>query len=257
MIVVISPAKTLQFPSSEPKAYTQPIFAEEAQQLASKLKKLNAKKIADLMEVSDSIAELNFNRFQDFSFPFNPANAHHALRVFKGDVYQGLEAETLSENGLKFADQHLRILSGLYGLLRPFDLMQAYRLEMGTPFAYSPAKKNLYQFWGPKIALQLNEHAESIGTDTLLNLASQEYFKAVQLKTLRLKVKQCDFLDGDGNQYKMISFFAKKARGLMTRFILENQITKFEDLRAFDSEGYIFAPNRSSDNHYVFTRLKP
>lgn len=206
------------------------------------------------MDISPKLAELNHQRYHDFHLPFTEENARAALMVFKGEVYLGLKAEELNTNELNYAQDHLRILSGLYGLLKPFDLIQPYRLEMGTSLAVTATKKNLYQYWGATITEKVNEALAQSGTKTLVNLASQEYFQSIQPKKLKGEIVVCDFLDGKNGKMKMISFFAKKARGMMTNYIVKNEIKKADDLRGFDYEGYLYNPNLSKPNQYIFTR---
>jgi cytoplasmic iron level regulating protein YaaA (DUF328/UPF0246 family) len=251
LLIVISPAKTLDFetaPSTE--KYSQPRFLPQSQQLIDELKDLSTVDIASLMKLSDKLAALNMARFQTWQKPFNLENAKQALLAFKGDVYTGLDADTLDVAGLDFAQQHLRILSGLYGVLRPLDLMQAYRLEMGTKFA-NVKGKDLYQFWGS----QLRESIESELKDgVLINLASNEYFKAVEAKKLKARIITPVFKDWKNGQYKIISFYAKKARGLMSRYIIDHSIKEPENIKGFDSEGYRFSPEVSQADEWVFLR---
>ncbi|MES2627356.1 MAG: peroxide stress protein YaaA [Bacteroidota bacterium] len=255
MLAVISPAKTLEFENIPPVPETTlPDLLPQSEYLIEKLKKLSVKKIGALMDISPKLAELNHQRFHEFHTPFNEKNAKPSIMVFKGDVYLGMKAEEFSEKELKYAQHHLRMLSGLYGLLRPFDLMQPYRLEMGTSFAVTAAKKNLYQYWGNTITEKLNEALEEAGTKTLLNLASQEYFKAVVPKKLKGNVVVCEFLDGKNGKHKVISFFAKKARGMMANYLIKNEVKSPADLRGFDAEGYIYAPKLSTKDQFIFTR---
>ncbi len=251
MLIVISPAKTLDFetaPSTE--KCSQPRFLPQSQQLINELKDLSTADIATLMKLSDKLAALNMARFQIWQKPFNLENAKQALLAFKGDVYTGLDADTLDIAGLDFAQQHLRILSGLYGVLKPLDLMQAYRLEMGTKFA-NVKGKDLYQFWGS----QLRESIESELKDgALINLASNEYFKAVEAKKLKARIITPVFKDWKNGQYKIISFYAKKARGLMSRYIIDHRINDPENIKGFDSEGYRFSPKMSQADEWVFLR---
>jgi cytoplasmic iron level regulating protein YaaA (DUF328/UPF0246 family) len=251
LLIVISPAKTLDFetaPSTE--KCTQPRFLPQSQQLINELKHLSTADIATLMKLSDKLAALNMARFQTWQKPFNLENAKQALLAFKGDVYTGLDADTLDVAGLDFAQQHLRILSGLYGVLKPLDLMQAYRLEMGTKFA-NVKGKDLYQFWGS----QLRESIESELKDgVLINLASNEYFKAVEAKKLKARIITPVFKDWKNGQYKIISFYAKKARGLMSRYIIDHSINDPENIKGFDSEGYRFSPEMSQADEWVFLR---
>jgi len=202
------------------------------------------------MKLSDKLAALNMARFQTWLKPFNLDNAKQALLAFKGDVYTGLDADTLDEVGLEFAQQHLRILSGLYGVLRPLDLMQAYRLEMGTKFANKKGK-DLYQFWGSQLRDSLEAELKE---GVLINLASNEYFKAVEAKKLKARIITPIFKDLKNGQYKIISFYAKKARGLMSRYIIDHRLIKPESIKDFDSEGYRFSPEMSQADEWVFLR---
>lgn len=259
MLVVVSPAKSLDFESQlSTQNFTQPQFLVHSQELIDQLQGLAPQDIASLMKLSDKLAQLNYERFQDFQQPFSPDNARQAVLAFTGDVYQGLQAQQMSEQDLAFAQDHLRILSGLYGLLKPLDLMQAYRLEMGTKFENSRGK-NLYEFWGDILNRELNlllsiqaqtQHSEAV----LINLASNEYFKAAQAKQLQYPVITPVFKDFKNGQYKIISFYAKKARGLMARFIIENRLTHVEQLKGFDLEGYGFCEKSSNDQELVFLR---
>ncbi|MFW5451750.1 MAG: peroxide stress protein YaaA [Methylophagaceae bacterium] len=251
MLIVISPAKTLDFDNAPViSEHSQPRFLAQSQQLIDNLKKLSATEVASLMKLSDKLAGLNMARFQTWSLPFNLNNAKQAVLAFKGDVYTGLDAETLDKKGFKFAQQHLRILSGLYGVLRPLDLMQAYRLEMGTKFA-NVNGENLYQFWGN----QLRESIEvELADGVLINLASNEYFKALQANQLNARIITPIFKDWKNGQYKMISFYAKKARGLMSRYIIDRQINTPEKIQQFDSDGYRFSPEMSQGDDWVFIR---
>ncbi len=251
MLIVISPAKTLDFETaSSTENYTQPRFLPQSQQLINELKVLSATDIASLMKLSDKLAALNMARFQTWLKPFNLDNAKQALLAFKGDVYTGLDADTLDEVGLEFAQQHLRILSGLYGVLRPLDLMQAYRLEMGTKFANKKGK-DLYQFWGSQLRDSLEAELKE---GVLINLASNEYFKAVEAKKLKARIITPIFKDLKNGQYKIISFYAKKARGLMSRYIIDHRLIKPESIKDFDSEGYRFSPEMSQADEWVFLR---
>lgn len=224
-------------------------FGKEATLLIKDLKKLKSIEVQSLMNVSATIAELNTDRFNKWSLPFSLENAKPAIHAFKGDVYTGMDASSLTEDELNFAQESLSILSGLYGLLRPFDLMQAYRLEMGTKFA-TKRGKNLYEFWGDKITEEINAREK----DTLLNLASNEYFKAVNKKTLRANLITPVFKDEKKGVLKVISFFAKKARGMMARYIIQNHITNVEEIKNFNLGGYAFNQSLSTDKEWVFTR---
>lgn len=253
MLLVISPAKNLDFDTKpHTQNHSQPAFLEQSQLLIDELKPLTAVDVASLMKLSDKLAALNVARFNDWHTPFTLDNAKQAVLAFNGDVYTGLNAETLDDAGLEFAQQHLRILSGLYGLLKPLDLMQPYRLEMGTKFA-NQRGKNLYEFWGEQIRVAL-EAEPALDDGVLINLASNEYFKAVQAKKLSARIITPQFKDQKNGQYKMISFYAKKARGLMSRYIIDNQLTDAEQIKAFDSDGYYFSEQQSSGDDWVFLR---
>ncbi|TDT00507.1 peroxide stress protein YaaA [Erwinia rhapontici] len=254
MLMVISPAKTLDFESPlATTRYTQPMLLDESQKLIAVARQLSPADISSLMHISDKLAVLNAERFNDWQPDFTPDNARQAILAFKGDVYTGLQAETFSEAAFDFAQQHLRMLSGLYGLLRPLDLMQAYRLEMGIKLA-NPAGKDLYSFWGDKLTHALNAALAEQGDSVLINLASDEYFKAVKPKLLNAEIVKPVFLDEKNGKFKVISFYAKKARGLMSRYIIENELTQPEQLKKFDVDGYAFDADASKGNELVFKR---
>ncbi|BCQ36580.1 UPF0246 protein [Erwinia rhapontici] len=254
MLMVISPAKTLDFESPlATKRYTQPMLLDESQKLIAVARQLSPAEISSLMHISDKLAVLNAERFNDWQPDFTPDNARQAILAFKGDVYTGLQAETFSEAAFDFAQQHLRMLSGLYGLLRPLDLMQAYRLEMGIKLA-NPVGKDLYSFWGDKLTHALNAALAEQGDSVLINLASDEYFKAVKPKLLNAEIVKPVFLDEKNGKFKVISFYAKKARGLMSRYIIENELTQPEQLKKFDVDGYAFDADASKGNELVFKR---
>ena len=257
MLTVISPAKTLDFetPPTTRKA-SQPEFIEQAASLVNDARQLSPEDIRGLMGVSENIADLNHRRFMNWQQPFDLDNAKQALLAFKGDVYTGLEAETLSAAELTFAQKHLRILSGLYGVLRPLDLMQPYRLEMGLKFANSRGA-NLYQFWGDTIAASLNRQLKKTGSAVLLNLASNEYFKAVSAGALNAEVITPVFRDLKSGKYRVISFYAKKARGQMARYIIENGLDEPEDLKKYRVGGYRYSAKESTAREWVFTRDTP
>lgn len=257
MLSVISPAKTLDFetPAGTRKS-TQPEFLEQAATLVDDARKLEPADIRGLMGVSENIAALNHERFMNWHTPFDRDNAKQAVLAFKGDVYTGLEAETLSAAQLTFAQKHLRILSGLYGVLRPLDLMQAYRLEMGLKFANSGGA-NLYEFWGDELARSLNKQLKKTGTPILLNLASNEYFKAVKAGSLEADVVTPVFKDLKNGKYRIISFFAKKARGQMARYVIEKEINDIPALKRFRVAGYRYNAKESSARELVFTRDTP
>lgn len=254
MLSVISPAKTLDYetPPTTRKA-TQPEFIERAAALIEDARQMDPADIQSLMGVSDKIASLNHQRFMDWHTPFDKANAKQAILAFKGDVYTGLEADTMSASDFAFAQKHLRILSGLYGLLRPLDLMQPYRLEMGLKFGNSGGK-NLYEFWGESLTQSLNKQVKKTGTPILLNLASNEYFKAVKAGALDAEIITPVFKDLKGDKYKMISFFAKKARGMMTRYIIDKSVNDVAGLKKFKVAGYRYSAAESSARELVFLR---
>ena len=254
MLTVLSPAKTLDYESPSITDQTStPQFMDQSALLVDDARGLAPDDIRSLMGVSEAIASLNHERFMNWAPESTTANAKQAILAFKGDVYTGLEAETMSTNDLEFAQVHLRILSGLYGLLRPLDLMQPYRLEMGLKFS-NQRGKNLYEFWGERITDAINADLASAGTETLVNLASNEYFKAVKIKSLNADIITPQFKDLKNGQYKMISFFAKKARGVMARYIIDNQLTDPEQLKSFTGSGYYFSAEQSSGNNLVFLR---
>ncbi len=253
MIIVISPAKSLyELPPIQLEKYTEAIFLPEAEKIVSTLRKKKPAQLAKLMGISPKLAELNFQRFQAWSLPFTPENSWQAALMFNGDVYQGMKAETFSESEFEVAQQHLRILSGVYGLLKPLDLIQPYRLEMGTNIAVS-RKKNLYEFWKTKITNSLNQELAETGQKDLINLASNEYFSAIDTKKLKARIITPSFKEQKNGQYQMISFFAKKARGMMSRYIIENKISDPEEIKGFDSEGYYFNNQLSKGDNWVFT----
>jgi len=257
MLLLVSPAKDLDLtPSVTPLAVTQPALLAEATALAAICKTLTPADLSSLMHISDKLAGLNAARFAEWQPPFTPDNAKAALFMFNGDVYQGLDAASLSTADLSFAQQHLRILSGLYGVLRPLDLMQAYRLEMGTSLA-NPAGKDLYAFWKSRLTAHLNSELAALNTDTVLNLASQEYFKAVDTKVLQARVISPEFKDLKNGQYKIISFYAKKARGLMARYVIQQRLTAAEGILGFNLAGYYYSAEHSRPDKPVFLRDLP
>jgi cytoplasmic iron level regulating protein YaaA (DUF328/UPF0246 family) len=254
MLLVISPAKNLEEAAALPDlAYSQPEFLSGAQVLVNSLKPLGPHQVSKLMKLSDKLGALNYERFQRWTQPFTLANARPAALTFNGDVYQGMSATNFSEQDFVFAQQHLRILSGLYGLLRPLDLIQAYRLEMGTKLPTSRGK-DLYAFWGDKITQALNSQLQILKSDALINLASSEYFKAVKPQKLTASVIEPVFKDYKNGQYKMISFYAKRARGLMAAYCIKHRLTDPESLKAFSCDGYAFNKALTSGNRWVFTR---
>ncbi len=254
MLMVISPAKTLDFESPlATQRFTQSTLLEKSQQLIDVARDLSPAQIGSLMGISDKLAHLNADRFNQWQPPFTLDNARQAILAFKGDVYTGLQAETFSEADFDFAQQHLRMLSGLYGVLRPLDLMQPYRLEMGIKLA-NPAAKDLYGFWGDLLTQKLNDAMAEQGDEVLINLASDEYFKAVKPKQLNGELIKPVFLDEKNGKFKVISFYAKKARGLMSRYVIQNRLSKPEQLKQFDVDGYFFAADESKGNELVFKR---
>lgn len=259
MQIVISPAKTLDFETPPVTSqYSDASFLDDSQKLIDNLAQKSVQDIAAMMKLSDKLAALNVARFGSWERPFTTDNAKQAVLAFKGDVYTGLDAETLSEDDLSFAQNHLRILSGLYGLLKPLDLIQPYRLEMGTKLK-NGSNDNLYQFWDTRITDQINANSAELSKATetqpvLINLASNEYFKAVQSKALDARLITPVFKDQKNGQYKIISFFAKKARGMMVRYIIDKRITEVEQLKDFNYAGYYFCPEQSNEDTWTFLR---
>ena len=254
MLIFLSPAKSLDYKTPPHVAtYTQPAFLDRSQALIEQLRALSPADIANLMDLSDPLALLNYNRYADWSLPFTPDNAKQAVLAFDGDVYDGLAAKTLSAADLDFAQQHVRILSGLYGILKPLDLMQPYRLEMGTKFK-NRAGKDLYAFWGETLLEAINAELDAMPQPVAVNLASEEYFKAAIGRKFKGRLIQPVFEDWKNGRYKIISFFAKRARGLMTRYVVLNRLTDPEGLKAFASDGYAFAPEASDATSWVFRR---
>ncbi len=254
MLIVVSPAKTLDYESALPtEEFTKPAHLKQSQLLINRLKDFSALDLSELMHISSKIANLNFERNHQWKTPFTPKNARQAMFAFKGDVYSGLDAYSMTEQNIVFAQQHFRMLSGLYGLLRPLDLMRPYRLEMGSRLETSFGK-NLYEFWDMQITDAINKQLKAIKSDTLINLASNEYFKAVKVKNIKGRIITPVFKDYKNGEYKMIGFYAKKARGLMSRYIIEHELTDAEQIKNFDREGYEFKQALSEGNTWVFTR---
>lgn len=253
MIAVISPAKSLDFEKEINVEHTLPRFQNEALELIDVLNGKSEKEVQSLMNISEKLATLNVNRYQSFTKKKDPKESKQALYAFQGDVYQGLEADTFNKEDVAFAQAHLRILSGLYGLLRPLDLIQPYRLEMGTQLQVN-GYSNLYEFWNDTIAKTLNKDLKKQGDNILINLASKEYFKSVDLNSLKARIIDVEFLDEKNGEYKIISFYAKKARGMMCKFIVDHKLKDPNDLRGFDYGGYLFDESRSSEDELVFTR---
>jgi cytoplasmic iron level regulating protein YaaA (DUF328/UPF0246 family) len=252
MKLVISPAKSLNYESALPTtSSTDNIFLSEAQQLNRLLKKKSVKALSELMHISPNLGQLNYERNQEWSPPFTAENARQAIYAFSGDVYRGIDAYSIPVSKLDILQHSVRIISGLYGLLKPLDLMQPYRLEMGTKLSVGKSK-NLYEFWRKKVTTALNEELKE--GELFVNLASQEYFKAIDVKTLKVPVIHVDFKEFKNGQYKTIAIFAKLARGYMTRHIIDNVVETVEGLKTFTTDGYAFDANLSTDTKLVFTR---
>ena len=249
MLAVISPSKTQDFEPTQIDVFTQTRQIEQSQVLVDLLKGKTQDDIASLMSISDKLSKLNFDRFQTFSTPFTLSNAKQALLAFKGDVYNGIDAQSLSLDDFEFAQGHLRMLSGLYGVIRPLDLIQPYRLEMGTKLKNSQGK-NLYEFWGDKISKVLNEDESEV----IINLASNEYFKGIDKKSINAKIVNIAFKELKNDTYKIIGIYAKRARGLMVNYMIKNRLTDPELLKDFNVEGYQFRQTMSDDLTWVFTR---
>jgi len=257
MLILLSPAKKLDFESENLRADDSvPALLKETRKLVKKAKTLKAEDLKAMMGISDNLAELNVKRFKAFKTPFSPANARPAIDAFQGDVYVGLDAASLSDDDRAFANEHVRILSGLYGVLKPLDLMQAYRLEMGVKFA-NDRGPNLYAFWDDLISKQLNKDLKGSDDPIVINLASGEYFKSVKQKALKARVITPVFQEVKDGKAKVISFLAKKARGMMTRYVIDNRIETPAELKAFDLGGYAFQPDLSDDAKWVFQRPQP
>lgn len=254
MLFLLSPAKSLDFDTPAPGvAHTQPQFVPQAQALIDILRELSPQDVAALMDLSDALSGLNVARYQAWKPKFTAKNAKQAVLAFNGDVYEGLDAKSLSADDLTWAQDHVAILSGLYGVLRPLDYMQPYRLEMGTKLA-NPQGKDLYKFWGSQISDYLNQQLSKQGQAVIVNLASQEYFKSVDRKALQARVVECVFEDYKGGKYKIISFLAKRARGLMARYAVLKRVTRVEQLKKFNLEGYAFEASASEPDRLVFRR---
>ena len=254
VLVIISPAKTLDFdtpPTTD--AYSMPAFMKESKQLVKRLREFAPQDLSDLMKISSKLGQLNYDRYASWNPKFTTANAKPAALAFKGDVYQGLGAETLDQRDLNWAQKRVRILSGLYGLLKPLDLMQPYRLEMGTRLSVN-GTQDLYQFWGNKLTDALNDELATLRPKILVNLASNEYYGAVQPDRIVGRIITPTFLDRKNGEYKFVSFFAKKARGTMTRYIVRERVGSLKALQAFNDDGYRFSEERSSDDNWVFLR---
>ena len=255
VLFLLSPAKSLDYDTPLPAGlpHTLPAFVPDAQRLIAVLREKSPQEIASLMSISDPLAALNVARYAAWTPCFTAANSRQAVMAFNGDVYEGLQARSLSPEDLEWAQAHVAILSGLYGVLRPLDWMQPYRLEMGTRLA-TDAGANLYQFWGARIAEHLNQRLAADATPVVVNLASQEYFKSVDRKVLKARVIECVFEDHKAGQYKIISFYAKRARGLMARWAIQQRVSVPRQLEQFDLEGYAFHPPSSEPQRLVFRR---
>ena len=260
MLIVLSPAKTLDFDSAPLlDGEAEPALASDTERLVAQLRRYKPARLAELMSISDKLAQLNADRYQTFSAEYSPQNARPALFAFAGDVYEGLQARTLSETDVRWSQAHVRMLSGLYGVLRPLDLMQPYRLEMGTRLK-TRRGADLYAFWGKRIAHMLRDDMAAMTDPTLVNLASDEYSRAVDRKALGHPVVQPVFEEARPNgprPFAVVSFMAKRARGAMTRFAIDERIDRAEDLKAFDRDGYRFVPEVSDDRRWVFRRGAP
>ena len=254
MLFVLSPAKSLdEAPMGRSIRATKPAFMDRAQELVSVMREHSPQQIASLMKLSDKLASLNAVRYEAWSPQNSARNSKPAVLMFNGDVYDGLDAKTLSDDDLSWAQERLCILSGLYGVLRPLDALQAYRLEMGTALQ-NPRGKNLYQFWGSDIAEHLNQRLKKTGSQVLVNLASEEYFKSVDLSAFHGTVATCAFEDEKQGKFKTISFFAKRARGMMARWAIEHRVTDLEQLKHFSEQGYAYSVAASSPTKLVFRR---
>ena len=252
MKILLSPAKSLDFKSDLPTNKTSSIcFEKEAQYLNSILKSKNPKELSDLMSISSKIADLNYERNHSWSLPFTNTNARQAVYAFSGDVYRGLDAYSIDDTRINFLQNSVRIISGLYGLIKPLDLIQPYRLEMGTKLSFDN-NKNLYDYWREKITNQLN--SELLENEPVLNLASNEYYKAIDSKVLKSDTYSANFKQFKDGNYKTIAIFSKKARGMMTRFIIDNEITNISDIKSFDYDGYMFHEELSTGKELIFTR---
>ncbi len=252
MLVLLSPAKKMDFNIDTSKIdFTQPLFQSQSQKIINKLCKLSRNKIGALMKLSPNLAELNYNRYQAWQLPFTEENAMQAIFAFRGDTYIGFDADSMNTAQTKFAQQHVRILSGLHGLLKPLDLIQPYRLEMGIKLPIG-RKKNLHDFWMKDIVTSINNEFDE--DKVIINLASKEYFKAIDLKAFNGRVITCSFKEYKEDEYKMIMIFVKQGRGSMARYIVDNKIKNPEDLKGFDRNGYTFNANLSTENDYCFTR---
>lgn len=254
MLAIISPSKNLNDqPEHITDEYSIPSFLEESKVLIEKLRTFTPKKLQKIMSINSKLATLNFERFHNWSGSVSPADAHRAILMFNGEVFNGLQAKTLSKNDLEYSQEKIRLLSGLYGLLRPLDLVQPYRLEMGTQMTVN-RKKGLYKFWGNKLTDELNNDLSGHKEKVLLNLASNEYFNAINPKKLKARIIKCQFKEERNGKLQFITIFGKKARGLMLRFMIENHIEHAEELKTFDVDGYYFNSSYSTEDYWMFSR---
>ncbi len=254
MLAVLSPSKSLDYETPPPTGeYTQPHFVEDAEELIETMRQFSHQQLRDLMDISENLAELNYDRYRSFSTPFTADNARQAILAFSGDVYRDFRVQEYDDGDFSFLQDHVRILSGLYGLLRPLDLMQPYRLEMGTKLQ-TDRGDNLYEFWGSSITEALNAALDAQGDDVVLNLASNEYFRAIKKRELNGRILDVKFRDLRGDTYRTISFYLKRLRGTMSDFMVRNRITDSEELKNFNERGYYFSDERSTDDEFVFLR---
>ena len=254
MLVLLSPAKSLDYDTPpQTDRHTTPEFLDDASELIDVLRDYSREDLRDLMDISENLAELNFNRYRDFSTPFTTENAKQAILAFDGDVYRDFRFDDYGDEEFAFLQDHVRILSGLYGVLRPLDLMQPYRLEMGTKLA-TDRGKNLYEFWGTSVTEAVNAALDKQGDDVILNLASNEYYRVIDKKSLNARVVNVKFKDLRGDTYRTITFYLKRLRGTMTDFMVRNGVTSPEGLKAFNEQNYYFSDERSSENELVFLR---
>ena len=255
MISLLSPAKTMDFENAVTKFETsQPEFVTEAEYLVDKLKKLSARQIGSLMKINAELSDLNHQRYEDWNVNHGKSNSRAAMFTFSGEVYRGLQAESFSNNEVEFANDHLAILSGLYGLLRPLDGIKPYRLEMGSKFKVTSKQNNLYKYWGNKISVALNEILADHKEKVVINLASNEYVKVIDKKSLNYKIVDCQFMDAKNGEYKVVMTWAKKARGMMAREIVKHKVDNLEGLKSLSFDNYVYNPKLSSETSLTFTR---
>ncbi|MCB2182326.1 MAG: peroxide stress protein YaaA [Desulfobulbaceae bacterium] len=253
MLLILSPSKTQDFECRQYEDYSLPALLDESRSLIDRLKELTQDELSTLMKISEKLSSLNRQRYQNFALPFTQENARQAIFAFKGDVYNGIDSDNYTDEDLQFCQGHVRILSGLYGILKPLDLIQPYRLEMGTKLV-SDRGKNLYEFWGNKVTDLLNNDFAGEAGPVLVNLASNEYYKAIQPKRLQAEIITIAFKENKNSQYKVIGLFAKRARGLMTDYVIKNKISEVEKLKSFNKKGYTFREELSSSKEWVFCR---